>query len=140
MVRLKGAQIVEPLRAHGERILLQVFVAKDIEHGQTGGACHGIPAKGAEKFHTIGEGGGNFARGDDRRERKGIADGFAKDGNVWHDSLRFESPEMRAQAAEAHLYFIGDGDGASSAHQLIDLRQVLGWKHNLSADTWQSFR
>ena len=48
-------------------------------------------------------------------------------------ALRLESPEVRADAAEADLHLVGDADGAGRARVPVGGREVPGRKHDLPA-------
>src|SRR6266850_7965847 len=97
-------------------MLLQLFFFKNIQNRETRCASDGIAAERTEKLHPIVEGVGDLTFGDNRRDRKRIADRLAKNHDVGNHILRFESPEVRAQAPKSHLDFIGDADAARCAY------------------------
>src|SRR2546427_12212651 len=88
---------------------------ENIEHGQSRSAGHRIAAKGAEEFHPVVEGSGDFPRRDHCRQRKRIADGLAQNDDVRNNILRFKTPEVCAETPKAGLHFIGNADSARSA-------------------------
>jgi len=120
MVGLQSAKRIEPARADFEGVFLKIFFTQDLEDREAGGTGDGIAAECAEKFHAVVEGSGDFSSGDDGGERKSIADGFAEDDDVGNNLLRFETPEMRAEAAEADLDFVRDADTTRRAHVFVD--------------------
>src|SRR5262249_31361997 len=63
---------------------------------------------------------------------------LAENHDVWNNSLRFESPEMRAQASKTDLNFIRDANAACGAHKPIDLGKIVRGKHDLPRDARQS--
>src|SRR5687767_1729489 len=76
----------------------------------------------------------DLRRGDDGRERTAIADPFGHGHNVRDDTLRFESPVMRAGAAEARLNFIRDANTAGGANVFVSVPQIAVRKHDGAAD------
>ena len=55
------------------------------------------------------------------------------------DALRFESPVMRAGAAEAGLHFIGDADAAGRAHMFVSVLEIAVGKNNAAAHALDRF-
>ena len=92
---------------------------EDVQNSESRGAGNGIAAEGTEEFHAVVEACGDFRSGDDCRERESISDRFAEHHDVGNDVLRFEAPEVRAEAAEADLHFVGDADTARGADVLV---------------------
>ncbi len=109
-----------------------------LQNRESGGARYRIAAEGAEEFHSIIETCGDFRSGDDCSKREGIADRFAEHHDVRNDSLRLESPEVRAEAAKADLHFIGDADATCGANVLVGFREISGRKNNLTGDARHS--
>src|ERR1043166_5077553 len=120
-------------------ICLQPFFLQDVENSKPYRTGNRISAKGAEEFHAIVKGLRDLARTDYGGQRKRIADWFAEHHDVWHDALRFESPEMCAQPPEADLHFVGYADATGSADMTIDFGQIVRRKNDLSADAGQCF-
>src|ERR1700731_2179464 len=92
--------------------LLQIFFLENLE---TRSASDRVAAKRAEKFHPVVKRIGDLRGGDNRRQRKGIADRLAKHDDVGNHALRFESPKMRSKTSESDLYFVGDTNRARPA-------------------------
>ena len=59
--------------------------------------------------------------GDYRREGETITYRFAEDDDVRNNILRFETPEVRAEAAEAYLDFVGDADTAGGVDTSVNI-------------------
>ena len=119
--------------------MLEMIVFEHIENSEARGASNRIAAERAEKFHAIVEAGGDFRSGDDGSEREGISDGLAEHHDVGDDVLRFESPEVRAEAAEADLHFVGDADATGRADVLVGFGEIAGRKNNLAGDAGERF-
>ena len=67
---------------------------------------------------------GDLRRGHNRGERAAVADAFGHGDDVGNDALRFESPEMRAGAAEAGLHFVGDANAARGADMFVSVLEI----------------
>src|SRR5258708_13811000 len=100
---LQSLQALDEMRADAQGALLQLFFFKNIQNRKTSSAGDWIASKGAEKFHPIVKGIGDLQRGDNRRERKRIADGVAENDDIRNHALRFDSPEMPPQSPDLHL-------------------------------------
>src|SRR6266478_5289466 len=140
MTLLQIPQTAHELSSNAQRMLLQLFFLKNVQNREPRRASNGIAAKRTEKLHAIVEGIGDLTRGDNRRERKRIADRLAKNHDVGNHILRFESPEVRAQASKSQLNFIGDADAARCAYVTVHRREITRRKYNLPADAGQCFR
>src|SRR5260370_4348127 len=127
---LQSLQALDKMRADTQSALLQLFFFKNIQNRKTSSAGDWITAKGAEKFHPVVKGIGDLRRGDHRRERKRIADGFAENDDIRNHALRFESPEMRSQTPEPDLHFVGNTHGARTRHWRINLSEITHRKDN----------
>jgi hypothetical protein len=57
---LQRAKLTFQVFANFQRILLQLFIANNVEDGQANGAGNRIAAEGIEVFHAIGERRRNF--------------------------------------------------------------------------------
>ena len=66
-------QPVEQTLTDPQRVLLQLLVPHDVEHGVADRARHLIPTERREVLHAVGERLGDVASGDDRRQRMTIA-------------------------------------------------------------------
>src|SRR5579859_1340752 len=116
-----------------------MFRFEHIQNSESRGARDGIAAKGAEELHSIVETGGDFKRRDDGRKRKSVPDWFSEHHDIRDDTLRFESPEVGAQAAEADLHFVRNAYSARGANVLVCFREISGRENDLASDTRQSF-
>ena len=104
--------------AHLERVRLQLLALDYFQHGLALRADDRIAAERVE-MNPLRERCGDLRRGHDRGERAAVADAFRHGDDVGNDALRFETPVMRAGAAEAGLHFIRDADAAGGAHVLV---------------------
>src|SRR3989442_5251318 len=120
--------------------MLYILLYKKTKTGEPRRARDWIASKGVEKFHPVVKGIRDLQSGDNRRERKCIADRFAKNNDVRNHSLRFESPEMRSQTPEPDLHFVGDTHCPCTAHMMVNLRLITRRKNDLAADARQCFR
>ena len=109
-----------------ERALLEALVADHVEHREADLAGDGVAAEGVEVLHAVRERGRDRRSRHDRAERMPVADGLAQRHDVGDDvlALRLESPEMRPDAAEADLDFVGDAHGAGLAGVPVGRREV----------------
>src|ERR1700752_2587686 len=98
-----------------------MLLSDHIEYRQTNGARNGVAAEGIEIFHAVIERVRDFRRGDYGRQGMSIADWFAHRHNIGYDSLRLESPEVRADSPKTNLHFIGDANAARVAYVTIGL-------------------
>ena len=105
-------QTTHEVSSHAQGMLLQLLFFQNIQNRETRRASDRIAAKRAEKFHAIIEGISDLLRGDHCAKRKRIANGLAKNNDVWNDALRFESPEVITQPPKSHLDFVGDANAA----------------------------
>src|SRR5712664_4176652 len=140
MTLLQIPQTAHELSSNAQRMLLQLFFLKNVQNREPRRASNGIAAKRTEKLHAIVEGIGDLTRGDNRRERKRIADRLAKNHDVGNHSLCFKSPEVSAQAPKSHLDFVGDADAARGTDVTVNRRKITGRKYDLPADAGQCFR
>ena len=131
MLRLQFPQLANPLRANRQRVLLQIFIAQNIQHRKPRRTCNGVSSKSAEKFHSVRKGSSNFLRGHHRRQGEGIPHRLSEHDYVRHYTLRSKSPKVRAQAAETHLHFVRDAYRTIFPHMLVHARQVVRRKHDL---------
>src|SRR5260370_31396283 len=120
-------------------VLGKMLFFENIKTRKTRRASERVAPKRAEKFHPAAERIGDFRRGDNRRQRKRIANRFAKHNDIGNHALRFESPEMRSKTPESDLYFVGDTNRACSAHVTVNLREIIRRKNDLAADARQRF-
>src|SRR5579859_4419946 len=114
-----------------------MFRFEHIQNSESRGARDGIAAKGAEELHSIVETGGDFKRRDDGRKRKSVPDWFSEHHDIRDDTLRLESPEVGAQAAEADLHFVGNAYSASGADVFVTFSEISGRKKDLASNTRQ---
>src|ERR1700738_116725 len=132
-------QASHEMSSHAQSMLLQLLFFQNIQNRETRRASDRVAAKRAEEFHAIIEGICDLLRGDHRAKRKRIANGLAKNNDVWNDSLRFESPEAGAQAPKSHLCFVGVANAAGRTDVTVNLLKITGGKYNLPADARQYF-
>src|SRR5208282_2293593 len=78
--------------------------------------------------------------GHNGRKGERIADRFAEYNDVWHGGLRLKAPEMRSQAAETDLHFVGDAHGTSSSHVPVDFAEITRRENNLAGNAGERFR
>src|SRR5215510_9173721 len=69
-----------------------------------------------------------------------VADRLAENDDVRHDLLRFESVEMRADAAVRRLHLVGDADAAGATHVRVNGGEIPGRKNELTADAGAALR
>ena len=62
-----------------------------------------------------------------------VANGFAQGHDVGHYTLRLEAPEVCADATEAHLYLVGNADGARVSRMAVHLFEIVIGQHDLPA-------
>src|SRR5271169_2303929 len=110
-----------------------------VQNSEARRARNRVSPEGAEELHSVVEACRDFWASDNRGEGESISDWLAEDHNVRNNVLRFESPEVRAQAAETDLHFVGDADAARCADVLVGFGEISGWKNDLAGDTRQRF-
>jgi len=140
VVFLQFTEHGEPASADSQGVVLKIFVTQHVEDGESRGTGNRIATKSAEEFHAVIEGSSDFRRGDDRGKWEGIADGFPEDDDIGNDALRFETPEMRAEACETDLHFIGDANAARGTNVLVDFGQIVGRENDLAPDAGERLR
>ena len=134
MFLLQGLEPCDEITPNPQRVFLEMLFLEYVENGESRGACDGIASECAEEFHSVIETCGDFRSGNDGRERERISDRFAEHNDVRDDSLRLESPEVRAEAAEADLHLIGDTDAACGADVVVSFGEIAGRKYDLAGD------
>src|SRR5438105_11113024 len=66
-----------------------------------------------------------------------IADRFTHRNNLWHNTLRLESPEVRANPPEANLYFVGYAYSSRVSHITVHFFEIVIGQHELAAAAHQ---
>src|SRR6267154_5148235 len=119
MLLLQIGETSKPVITDFFRVLLETFVANHVEHRESNRAGNRIASERAEKFHSVRESLSDFGSRHDCGKRERISNRFAEDNDVRHNCLRLESPEMRTQSPESHLYFVRNANSSRGANQTI---------------------
>src|SRR5580704_6142103 len=109
----------------------QVFFLHELDVGEGGGAGNWIAAEGGEVIAGL-EGGGDFRTGGERAQRKSVSDALGGDQNVGIDAEMLVGKHLPG-ASKAGLDFVGDEQNAVLIEDLLDLFEVIRWRHDDAA-------
>jgi hypothetical protein len=121
---LQSLKVRDEIAPDLQSAFLQMLRFEHVQNCKSRGARHRITSKRAKEFHAVVKTGGDFWSGDDCGERKSVADWFSEYDDIGNDALRFESPKVRAKAAEADLHFVRNAYSACGANVFVSFNEI----------------